>query len=90
MHGIRRDYRWNDKTDDRDVPDTFSAIYEYDGNLQINYSCYFGNDHYGYGEQLCGNEGTIEVLNRQDLYFTPEAFRGKPRGPGGGAAAGTT
>ena len=71
-------YRWTDKTDDRDVPDTLSAIYEYSGNLQINYSCYFGNDHYGYGEQLCGNEGTIEVLNRQDLYFTPEAFRGKP------------
>lgn len=71
-------YRWTDKNDDRDVPDTFSAIYEYSGNLQLNYSCYFGNDHYGYGEQLCGNEGTIEVLNRQDLYFTPEAFRGKP------------
>ena len=30
--------------------------------------------HYGYGEQLCGNEGTIEVMNRQDLYFTPEVF----------------
>ena len=59
------------------VPDTFSAIYEYPGNLQINYSCYFGNDHYGYGEQLCGNEGTIEVMNRQDLYFTPESYRGK-------------
>ena len=71
-------YRWTDKNDDRDVPDTFSAIYEYGGNLQINYSCYFGNDKYGYGEQLCGNEGTIEVLNRQDLYFTPESFRGKP------------
>jgi predicted dehydrogenase len=70
-------YRWTDKTDDRDVPDTFSAIYEYSGNLQINYSCYFGNDHYGYGEQLCGTEGTIEVLNRQDLYFTPELYRGK-------------
>ena len=71
-------YRWTDKTDDRDTPDTFSAIYEYAGNLQINYSCYFGNDHYGYGEQLCGNEGTIEVMNRQELYFTPESFRGKP------------
>ncbi len=69
-------YRWTEK-DDRDVPDTFSAIYEYPGNLQINYSCYFGNDHYGYGEQLCGNEGTIEVMNRQDLYFTPEEFKGK-------------
>jgi predicted dehydrogenase len=70
-------YRWTDKTDDRDVPDTFSAIYEYPDKLQINYSCYFGNDHYGYGEQLCGTEGTIEVLNRQDLYFTPELLKGK-------------
>ena len=67
-------YRWHD---DRDTPDTFSAIYEYGDNFQLNYSCYFGNDHYGFGEQLCGNEGTIEVMNRQDLYFTPESFKGK-------------
>jgi hypothetical protein len=65
-------YRWLDKDDDRDVPDTLSAIYEYPGNFEINYSCYFGNDHYGYGEQFMGNEGTIEVLNRKDLYFYPE------------------
>jgi predicted dehydrogenase len=69
-------YRWTDATDDRDTPDTFSAIYEYPGKLQINYSCYFGNVKYGYGEQLMGNEGTIEVLNRQDLYFWPEDYRG--------------
>ena len=50
-------YRWTDANDDRDTPDTFSAIYEYPGKLQINYSCYFGNVHYGYGEQLMGNEG---------------------------------
>lgn len=67
-------YRWHD---DRDVPDTFSAVYEYPDNFQINYSCYFGNDHYGYGEQLCGTEGTIEVLNRQDLYFSAESYKGK-------------
>ncbi|HWC96256.1 MAG TPA: Gfo/Idh/MocA family oxidoreductase [Candidatus Sulfopaludibacter sp.] len=67
-------YRWHD---DRDTPDTFSAIYEYPDNFHINYSCYFGNDHYGYGEQICGNEGTIEVMNRKDLYFTPELFGGK-------------
>jgi predicted dehydrogenase len=67
-------YRWHD---DRDVPDTFSAIYEYGDNFHINYSCFFGNDHYGYGEQVCGNEGTIEVMNRQDLYFYPETFHNK-------------
>jgi predicted dehydrogenase len=71
-------YRWTDKNDDRDVPDTLSAIYEYPDNFHINYSCYFGNDHYGYGEQIFGNEGTIEVMNRQDLYFTPESFKGRP------------
>ena len=70
-------YRWTDKTDDRDTPDTFSAIYEYGSNFHINYSCYFGNDKYGYGEQVCGNEGTIEVMNRQDLYFSPEMLKGK-------------
>src|ERR1017187_6827737 len=70
-------YRWTDKTDDRDVPDTLSAIYEYDSKFHINYSCYFGNDHYGYGEQVFGNEGTIEVMNRADLTFTPELYRGK-------------
>lgn len=68
-------YRWTQ--DDRDVPDTFSALYEYPDKFHINYSSYFGNDHYGYGENFMGNEGTIEVLNRQVLNFYPETFRGK-------------
>lgn len=71
-------YRWTDANDDREVPDTLSAIYEYPSKFHINYSCYFGNENYGYGEQFMGNEGTIEVLNRQILTFTPEKFRGKP------------
>jgi predicted dehydrogenase len=68
-------YRW--VNDDRDVPDTFSALYEYPGRFHINYSSYFGNEHYGYGENFMGNEGTIEVLNRDTLNFYPETFRGK-------------
>ena len=69
-------YRWTE--DDREVPDTFSAVYEYvPKKFHINYSCYFGNDHYGYGENFMGNEGTIEVLNRQILHFYPEKFGGK-------------
>jgi len=71
-------YRWTDAADDREVPDTFSAIYEYPDKFHINYSCYFGNVQYGYGEQFMGNEGTIEVLNRQVLNFYPEKFGGKP------------
>lgn len=71
-------YRWTDLDDDREVPDTLSAIYEYPDKFHINYSCYFGNDHFGYGEDFLGNEGTIQVLNRQILHFWPETFRGKP------------
>jgi predicted dehydrogenase len=71
-------YRWTDANDDREVPDTLSAIYEYPDRFHINYSCYFGNVQYGYGEQFMGNEGTIEVLNRQILNYYPETFGGKP------------
>jgi len=71
-------YRWTDPSDDREVPDTLSALYEYSDKFHLNYSCYFGNDHFGYGEQFLGNEGTIEVLNRQILRFSPEKFGGKP------------
>jgi predicted dehydrogenase len=70
-------YRWAGANDDREVPDTLSAIYEYPDRFHINYSCYFGNEQYGYGEQFMGNEGTIEVLNRQTLRFYTEKFRGK-------------
>jgi predicted dehydrogenase len=68
-------YRW--PNDDREVPDTLSAVYEYPDRFHINYTSYFGNEHYGYGENFMGDEGTIEVLNRQVLNFYPETFRGK-------------
>jgi predicted dehydrogenase len=70
-------YRWTAKTDDRDVPDTLSAIYEYPDQFQINYSCYLGNEFFGYGEEICGNEGTLRVMNRQDLYFEPEMYNSR-------------
>ena len=67
-------YRWTDKTDDRDVPDCLSAVYDYSDKMQLNYSCYLGNEFFGYGEEIMGNEGTIRVMNRQDLYFEAESY----------------
>lgn len=74
--------RWTDPygglPDDREVPDTFSALYEYvPEKFHLNYSCYLGNENFGYGEQFMGDEGTIEVLNRTTITFTPETFRGR-------------
>lgn len=66
-------YEWGPNfNDDREVPDTLSAIYEYPNRFHLNYSCYFGNDQYGYGEQFLGHNGTIEVMDRQNLHFYPQ------------------
>jgi len=67
-------YRWTDPSDDRDVPDTLTAVYDYSDKMQLNYSCYLGNEFFGYGEEIFGNEGTIRVMNRQDLYFEAESY----------------
>ena len=69
---------WGPPGDDREAPDTLSAIYKYSDKFHLNYSCFFGNDQYGYGEQFMGYEGTIEVLNRSELHFYPQKFGGKP------------
>jgi predicted dehydrogenase len=69
-------YRW---PDGREVPDTFTCILDYTkAKMQINYSCYLGNAHFGYGEQFMGDEGTIEVISRQTLNFYPETYPGVP------------
>jgi predicted dehydrogenase len=67
-------YQWGKEfNDDREVPDTLSALYDYPADrFHLNYSCYFGNDNYGYGEQFMGHDGTIEVLDRQNLHFYPQ------------------
>jgi predicted dehydrogenase len=62
-------YAW---PDDREVPDTLSALYEYPNKFHLNYSCFFGNDHWGYGEEFMGYKGTIEVKDRKTLTFTPQ------------------
>jgi predicted dehydrogenase len=69
--------RWT-VNDDRDVPDTWSVLIDYADKFHCNYSCYLGNAHFGYGEQFCGDEGTIEVLNRSTLNFYPETYPGVP------------
>jgi predicted dehydrogenase len=70
-------YRWTDASDDRDVPDCLSAVYDYSDKMQLNYSCYLGNEFFGYGEEIMGNEGTIRVMNREDLYFEPESYNSR-------------
>lgn len=62
--------------DDREVPDTITAGFEYPGHFHINYSAMFANSRYSYGEQILGSEGTMEVMGLKDLYVYPEKYRG--------------
>ena len=64
--------------DDREVPDTVTAAFEYDDHFHINYSAAFSTSHYGYGEQLCGSEGTMEIMNLRYLNVYPDQARGLP------------
>jgi predicted dehydrogenase len=73
-------YRWTAATDDRDVPDCLTSVYDYPDKFQLNYSCYLGNEFFGFGEEIFGNEGTIRVLNRQDLYFEHETYNSRRPG----------
>jgi len=68
-------YYWDplDK-EPREVPDTMSAAFEYPNGFQINYSCMFANQRYGYGEQFFGSEATMEVMNLQDLHVYNESY----------------
>ena len=69
-------YRWTERTTTATCPTRSAPSTNIPDRFHINYSCYFGNDHYGYGEQFCGTEGTIEVMNRQDLHFYPATAQG--------------
>ena len=62
--------------DDREVPDTVTASFEYPDHFHINYSAMFANQRYNYGEQLLGSEGTMEIMGLKDLYVYPEKYRG--------------
>ncbi len=68
-------YYWDSLDKERrEVPDTMTAAFEYPNGFQINYSCMFANQHYGYGEQFFGSEATMEVMNLQDLHVYNESF----------------
>ena len=64
-------YFWNDG---REVPDTFHSVLTYKSGFSFDYTSLFANQHYGYGEQFLGSEGTLEVMNARTLNFYPERF----------------
>ena len=82
-------YRWTDQTDDRDVPDMperRSTIIP--TRCSSTTAATWATNSSATAKRSCGNEGTIRVMNRQDLYFEPETYnsrraeRAEPRARG--------
>ena len=74
VHGLGGIYRWVD--DDREVPDTFSALYDIRTNststtVRTSATIITATARTSWAMR------TMEVLNRQVLNFSPETFRGK-------------
>lgn len=70
-------YFWRDA---REVPDNWHAILQYgteEDGFMVQYSSMFSNQKYDYGEQLLGSEGTLELMGRKTLTYTPEAAYAK-------------
>jgi predicted dehydrogenase len=66
-------YFWHDG---REVPDNWHAIFQYgteEDGFMVQYSSMFANTKFMYGEQYLGSEGTLEVMERKTLIYTPEA-----------------
>jgi predicted dehydrogenase len=62
--------------DGREVPDNWHAIFQYgtepDG-FMVQYTSMFSSAKFAYGEQFLGSEGTLELMERKTLIYTPEA-----------------
>lgn len=66
-------YRWGNRLDPtRETSDTWNTIIEYP-TFHLNYSSCFSNEHYMYGEQILGSDGTIELEEARVLRVFPES-----------------
>lgn len=66
-------YRWGKQLDpERETPDTWNAVLEYP-DFHLNYSSCFSNEHYMYGEQIMGTDGSVEFEQDRVLRVFPES-----------------
>ncbi len=79
-------YYWKDG---REVPDVFSAVYEYpERDLSISFGCQFNNSHGGEGGAIFyGKDGTLELARGLRVYAEPISPRAAEIAKSFGAAA---
>jgi len=55
--------------DGRETCDNVQAIFEYPGGQKLLFSSILSNEHYGFEEQIMGDEGTLEITLGRGVYF---------------------
>jgi len=82
--------------DGREVPDTIAVTLDYPKDLVVTWQSTFSNSHYGLGEHILGNDGTIEhIAGETDMVTGRSAssiryYPEKVNRPGGAALAGNS
>lgn len=72
--------------DGREVPDTIAVTYDFPTDIVVTWQSTFSNKHYGLGDRLLGNDGTIEHHLEERAQYWPE----KVNRPMGEAVQGAT
>jgi predicted dehydrogenase len=64
--------------DGRETNDNVQAIFEYPGGQKAVFTCILSNAHYGFSEQIMGDQGTIEITIGKGMYFRETVARVTP------------
>jgi predicted dehydrogenase len=58
--------------DGREVPDTIAVTFDFPKEIVVTWQSTFSNKHYGLGDRLLGNDGTIEHHLEEPAQYWPE------------------
>jgi len=55
--------------DGRETYDNVHAIFSYPSGVKVTYTALLSNGHYGWGEQILGDKGTLDITMQGGLFF---------------------
>ncbi len=76
--------------DGRETCDNVQAIFEYPAGKKLVFTSILSNAHYGYQEQIMGDQGTLEITVGKGMYYREEVAKATPSGAGESWWAGAT
>jgi predicted dehydrogenase len=66
--------------DGRETCDNAQVIFEYPGGQKMVFTSILSNAHYGFHEEIMGDQGTLEITLGKGMYYREEVAKAKPAG----------